>query len=103
MKSVFKFLVMAALTLCLGIACSSSSYGQVYRCGAMTVKGTECKMRVKEQGAKCHHHADNGTQNASAGANDGTKVIHTCGAMTAKGQPCKRRVKVMGTKCYSHQ
>lgn len=104
MKSFFKVLVLAALTVCLGVACSSSSYGQsVYRCGALTVKGTDCKMRVKTIGAKCHHHAANGSVNASAAANDGTKIINTCGAMTAKGSACKRRVKIAGSKCYSHQ
>lgn len=105
MKSFFKVLVLATLTICLGIAMSSSSYGQsnVYRCGALTVKGTNCLMRVKVQGAKCHHHASNGSINASAAANDGTKIISTCGAMTVKGTPCKRRVKIAGSKCYSHQ
>lgn len=104
MAKVFKFIILATLTICLGIACSSSSYGQsVYRCGALTVKGTNCLMRVKTDGAKCHHHAANGSVNASAAANDGTKIISTCGAMTVKGTPCKRRVKIQGTKCYSHQ
>ena len=72
-------------------------------CGAMTSKNLPCKMRVKQLGAKCHHHADNGTANATVGKNGGSAVIHTCGAQTSKGLPCKRRVKIANAKCHSHE
>ena len=111
MRNLFRLLVdgliMIGLLLCLNMAMAafSPSYGQstVYRCEAPTVKGTPCKMRVKSMGSKCHHHAENGTANATVGKNSGSAVIHTCGATTAKGTPCKRRVKIMGAKCYSHE
>lgn len=76
---------------------------EVYKCGAITTKGTPCKMRVKTLGSKCHHHADNGTNNATIGKNGGSPVVYTCGAPTAKGTPCKRRVKIANAKCYSHE
>ena len=76
---------------------------EVHKCGAPTTKGTPCKIRVKVSGAKCHHHAGNGSENATVWANGATKVIHTCGALTAKGTACKRRVKIAGAKCYSHE
>lgn len=112
MRNLFRLLVdgliMIVLLLFLNMAMAvfSPSYGQtgnVYRCEAPTAKGTPCKMRVKSLGAKCHHHAENGTANATVGKNSGSAIIHTCGAATAKGTPCKRRVKVMGAKCYSHE
>jgi hypothetical protein len=112
MKTLVKILVDALILwavcfgIILGMAALTPSVGQsgeVYRCGAMTTKNEPCKMRVKSIGAKCHHHAESGTVNATAGKNAGTAVIHTCGAQTAKGLPCKRRVKIAGAKCYSHQ
>ena len=101
-------IIMIVLLFCLNMAMAafSPSYGQtgnIYRCGEMTTKGTPCKMRVKQMGSKCHHHAENGTANATVGKNSGSAVIHTCGATTAKGTPCKRRVKIQGAKCYSHE
>lgn len=110
MRNLFRLLVdgliMIGLLLCLNMAlvCLSPIYGQdVIRCGEMTTKGTPCKMRVKTFGAKCHHHAESGTANATVGKNGGSAVIHTCGATTAKGTPCKRRVKIANAKCYSHE
>ncbi len=110
MRTFFKIL-LDALIMCilcfgivLGMAALTPSYGQgVNKCGAMTTKGTPCKMRVKSIGAKCHHHAESGTVNATVGKNSGSAVIYTCGAITAKGTPCKRRVKIQGAKCYSHE
>lgn len=93
---VIIFLAMAALT-------PMAAQNQAYKCGATTSQGKPCKMRVKTLGSKCHHHAENGTANATVGRNAGSAVIHTCGAMTAKGTPCKRRVKIQGAKCYSHE
>lgn len=87
------------LFISLSLACLGQS---VSRCGAETTKGTPCKNRVKETGAKCHYHADNGTLNGSL-VSDAGRIIYTCGALTAKGKPCKRRVKIQGSKCYSHQ
>ena len=71
-----------------------------YKCGAITLKGTPCKIVVKEVGTKCHHHAENGTK-VSVG--DVSEIIYRCGATTAKGTPCKRRVKFSDEKCSSHQ
>lgn len=96
--------VIASINLAMAMLTPSAAQsGEVYRCGEMTTKGTPCKMRVKFIGAKCHHHAENGTANATVGKNSGSAVIHTCGAPTAKGTPCKRRVKIQGAKCYSHE
>ena len=98
MQTLRLFLVLCAV--CIGTLVMSQD---VHRCGALTTKGTDCKMRVKIAGAKCHHHAGNGSENATVGANGATKVIHTCGALTTKGTACKRRVKIAGAKCYSHE
>lgn len=112
MRNLIKILlegaVLVALLLCLNVAMAmlTPSYGQsgeVYKCGVITTKGTPCKMRVKSFGAKCHHHAESGTANATMGKNGGSAVIHVCGATTAKGTACKRRVKIAGSKCYSHE
>jgi len=111
MRNFFRLLVdgliMIGLLFCLNMAMAAfspmSAQSTVYRCEAPTVKGTPCNMRVKSMGSKCHHHAENGTANATVGRNAGSTVIHTCGATTAKGQPCKRRVKIQGAKCYSHE
>ncbi len=86
----------------LFISLSLAMFGQTgARCGAPTTKGTPCKNRVKSEGLKCHHHADNGTVNGSLVSDQG-KTIYTCGATTAKGTACKRRVKIQGAKCFSH-
>lgn len=111
MRNFFRLLVdgliMIVLLFCLNMAMAAFSpmvaQSEVYKCGATTSQGKPCKMRVKTLGAKCHHHAENGTQNATVGINAGSAVIHTCGATTAKGTPCKRRVKIQGAKCYSHE
>jgi len=87
------------LFISLSLACLGQS---VSRCGAETTKGTPCKMRVKSQGLKCHHHADNNTVNGSLVSDQG-RIVYTCDALTAKGKPCKRRVKIAGAKCYSHE
>ena len=104
---MFDGLILIGLLFCLNMAMAAftpiSAQSEVYRCEAPTVKGTPCKMRVKSLGAKCHHHAQNGTVNATVGKNSGSAVIHTCGATTAKSTPCKRRVKIQGKKCYSHE
>ena len=84
--------LLIALVLLIGLSLSAQTQN-VYRCGATTTKGTECKIRVKSQGDKCHHHS---------GA-DATKGVFICGATTSKGLPCKRKVKSQGAKCYSHQ
>lgn len=84
--------LLVLFVLLIGLSLSAQT-NDVYRCGAQTTKGTECKIRVKEMGAKCHHHS---------GA-DATKSVFLCGATTIKGKPCKRKVKSQGAKCYSHQ
>ena len=87
----------------LFISLSLAVFGQDgARCGAPTTKGTPCKNRVKSEGLKCHHHADNATLNGSLSANGQGKIIYTCGAPTLKGTACKRRVRIQGEKCFSH-
>ena len=105
---VLDYLMLIAAIVLVNVAVAaftplSAQNGEVYRCGATTSQGKPCKMRVKTLGSKCHHHAENGTANATSGKNSGSAVIYTCGAMTAKGTPCKRRVKIQGAKCYSHE
>ena len=96
--------LLILIVLLIGLSETGQAQAQdVYRCGATTTKGTPCKLRVKTAGAKCWHHAENGSTNQTAGPNGAGQTVYTCGATTAKGTPCKRRVKLQGAKCYSHE
>lgn len=83
-KRMLLILIVSILTaLSAQVSAQDSTRAQ---CKGTTVKGVQCKNRIKS-GDYCHFHNPAGQR---------------CGAPTSKGTPCKRQVKAAGQRCWQH-
>ena len=66
-------------------------------CGAMTTKGTPCKMKVEHSGLKCYHHG-------GAKSNSTTSKLNAvqCSGQTKAGTRCKNKTTKANGKCHLH-
>ena len=83
----------------IGLFISLSAFGQSkesFLCGAPTKKGTSCKNRVTEQGAKCYLHG-------GSIKTDVRRVSVQCSA-TAKstGKQCRNKTTDKSGLCHVH-